>query len=164
MKIDDLPTLPYRMNHRVLSKEEAGHFEDVHKPGTGIKEGERVRLHDTLGLLFKRHWITKEQYDAGRTFEELFDKAALEPLRAPSLERVCGNPTKDLSKSICGARKGIMAKIDRLGGIKSPASSCVWAVLGEGKTIREWASSCGFPMREEAARGVLIAALGVLAS
>lgn len=156
--------LRQREHHSPLSGEQPGTIEPVYKPGTGIQEGKRVRLHDTLSLLYKRNSIDKPMYDAGRRFEEMFDAACLEPLRSASLDRVCGQSSGDLPSAVYGARRALGAKIDLLGGFTSPGASCVWAVLGEGKTVKRWAEECPFTMREEVAKGVLICALGSLVS
>jgi hypothetical protein len=54
-----------------------------------------------------------------------------------------------------------------LGSISSPAGSCVWHVVGLQHSIREWAIRRGWggrPVRQEQAQGILVAALGMLAS
>ena len=56
--------------------------------------------------------------------------------------------------------------LDALGGLGSPAGSCVWHVVGLQRSIREWAMRQGWggrPVRAEQAQGILVAALGVLA-
>jgi hypothetical protein len=53
-----------------------------------------------------------------------------------------------------------------LGGISSPAGSCVWHVIGLQRSVREWAMRQGWggrPVRQEQAHGILIASLGMLA-
>jgi hypothetical protein len=53
-----------------------------------------------------------------------------------------------------------------LGGISSPAGSCVWHVVGLQRSAREWAMRQGWGgrlVRQEQAQGILVAALGVLA-
>ena len=53
-----------------------------------------------------------------------------------------------------------------MGGISSPAGSCVWHVVGLQRSIREWAMRqgwCGRPVRQEQAQGILVAALRMLA-
>ena len=57
--------------------------------------------------------------------------------------------------------------LELLAGIGSPAGSCVWHVVGLQRSIREWAMRQGWggrPVRVEQAQGILVAALGVLAS
>jgi hypothetical protein len=54
-----------------------------------------------------------------------------------------------------------------LGGITSPAGSCVWHVVGLQRSVREWALRQGWggrSVRQEQAQGVVIAALGMLAA
>jgi hypothetical protein len=54
-----------------------------------------------------------------------------------------------------------------LGGLGSPAGSCVWHVIGLQRSIREWAMRQGWggrPIRVEQAQGILVAALAVLAA
>jgi hypothetical protein len=53
-----------------------------------------------------------------------------------------------------------------LGGISSPAGSCVWHVVGLQRSVREWAIRQGWGgrlVRHEQAQGILVAALGMLA-
>jgi hypothetical protein len=57
--------------------------------------------------------------------------------------------------------------IQAVGGIASPAGSCLWHVLGWQKSLKEWAIEQGWSGRRvspEAASGILIAALGALES
>jgi hypothetical protein len=55
--------------------------------------------------------------------------------------------------------------LEALGGISSPAGSCVWHVVGLQQSIREWALCRGWnrkPVDQKQAQGILIAALGIL--
>jgi hypothetical protein len=48
--------------------------------------------------------------------------------------------------------------------MSSPASGCVWHVVGLQRSVREWAIRQGWggrPVRQEQAQGILVAALGV---
>ena len=57
--------------------------------------------------------------------------------------------------------------LEVLGGISSPAGSCVWHVVGLQHSVREWALRQGWggrPVEQTEARGMLVAALGVLAA
>ena len=54
-----------------------------------------------------------------------------------------------------------------LGGISSPAGSCVWHVVGLQRSVREWAMRQGWggrPVDHKAAAGILVAGLGMLAA
>jgi hypothetical protein len=65
------------------------------------------------------------------------------------------------------ARTTVWQAIQAVGGIGSPAGSCLWHVLGWQRNLREWALEQGWSGRRvspEAASGILIAALGALES
>jgi hypothetical protein len=65
----------------------------------------------------------------------------------------------------CEAGTGTFGR-EALGGISSPAGSCVWHVIGLQRSVREWAMRRGWsgrPVRQEQAQGILVAALGMLA-
>ena len=54
-----------------------------------------------------------------------------------------------------------------LGGISSPAGSCVWHAVGLQRSVREWALRQGWsgqPVDHKAAAGILMAGLGMLAA
>jgi hypothetical protein len=56
---------------------------------------------------------------------------------------------------------------EALGGISSPAGSCVWHVVGLQRSVREWAIRQGWNGRsvdQKQAQGILVAALGMLAA
>jgi nitrite reductase/ring-hydroxylating ferredoxin subunit len=60
-----------------------------------------------------------------------------------------------------------MLEREALGGNSRQAGSCVWHAVGLQRSVREWAIRQGWggrPVRQEQAQGILIAALGVLAS
>lgn len=71
-----------------------------------------------------------------------------------------------LTEAQLDARRRVGEALDVLGGLGSPAGSCVWHVVGLQCSIREWAMRQGWggrPVRIEQAQGILVAALGVLA-
>ena len=54
---------------------------------------------------------------------------------------------------------------EALGGMASPAGSCVWHVVGCEWTVKDWALSRGWngrPLRLETASGILVGSLGML--
>jgi hypothetical protein len=72
----------------------------------------------------------------------------------------------DLNDWQIDARRRVHEAMRSLGGISSPAGSCMWHVVGLQRSIREWAIRQGWggrPVRREQAQGILVAALGVLA-
>jgi hypothetical protein len=63
------------------------------------------------------------------------------------------------------ARRAVWEAILAVGGLGSPAGSCLWHVLGWESSLKEWALERGWSGRrvsQEAASGILIAALGAL--
>jgi Domain of unknown function (DUF6456) len=129
------------------------------------------RAVDTLGAMERRGSITAGMRQAGEDFRARFATAQLDPLRAPdwSRLRVGGSPrfrTGDGSGlRIEGARDAVWRAIRAVGGIGSPAGSCLWHVVGWERSLKEWALEQGWNGRrvsQEAASGILIAALGAL--
>jgi hypothetical protein len=63
------------------------------------------------------------------------------------------------------ARRRVHRALQALGGISSPAGSCMWHVVGLQRSVREWAMRQGWggrPVRQKQAQGILIAALEML--
>ena len=89
------------------------------------------RTIDTLGAMLRLGTIDQAMHDAGRDFQAAFIVASLDPLRAC---RSCGCPATgrepDLSERQLDARRRVHEALQALGGISSPAGSCVWHVLG----------------------------------
>jgi hypothetical protein len=72
----------------------------------------------------------------------------------------------DLNDRQLHARRRVHESLEALGGITSPAGSCVWLVVGLQQSIREWAMRQGWggrPVRQQQAQGILVAAMGMLA-
>jgi hypothetical protein len=133
-------------------------------------EGRIVYHHrtvDTLGKMLRARTITPEMHDAAKDLEAAFIAANLDPLRALPIARVPGNGREpDLNERQLHARRRVHKAMQALGGISSPAGSCVWHVVGLQRSVREWAIRQGWggrPVRQEQAQGILVAALGVLA-
>jgi hypothetical protein len=108
-----------------------------------------------------------EQDGAARDFQTAFIVANLDPLRALPVLRVPGTGREpDLNHHQLHARRCVHEALQALGGLSSPAGSCVWHVVGLQRSVREWAIRQGWggrPVRQEQAQGILIAALGMLA-
>ena len=126
------------------------------------------RLVDTLGRMLKSGTIDQAMHDAGRDFQAAFILAQLDPLRAMPILRVPGTGREpELNERQLDARRRVHEALQALGGISSPAGSCVWHVVGLQRSVREWAMRQGWggrPVDHKAAAGILIAALGVLAA
>jgi hypothetical protein len=132
----------------------------------------RVVVHhrtvDTLGTMLRAATITQEMHAAAKDFQAAFVVANLDPLRAVPMLRVSGTGHEpDLNERQIDARQRVHSAMQALGGINSPAGSCVWHVVGLQRSVREWAMRQGWnerPVRQEQAQGILVAALGVLAA
>jgi hypothetical protein len=129
------------------------------------------RAVDTLVVMERRGSISAGMRQAGEDFRARFAVAQLDPLRAidlshlriaePRLRRDNDGP----GSRIEAARGTVWRAIQAVGGIASPAGSCLWHVLGWQQSLKEWAQGQGWSGRrvsQEAASGILIAALGAL--
>jgi hypothetical protein len=126
------------------------------------------RTVDTLGKMLRGGTIDQAMHDAAKDFQAAFIVAQLDPLRALPIVRVPGMGREpELNERQLHARRRVHQALKALGGISSPAGSCVWHVVGLQRSVREWAMRQGWggrPIRQEQAQGILIAALGVLAA
>jgi hypothetical protein len=126
------------------------------------------RTVDTLGKMLKAGTITPEMHDAAKDFQSAFIVANLDPLRALPILRVPGTGRDpELNDRQLDARRRVHKVLEALGGLSSPAGSCVWHVVGLQRSVREWALRQGWggrPVRQEQAQGILVAALGMLAA
>jgi hypothetical protein len=126
------------------------------------------RTVDTLGKMLRAGTIDQAMHDAAMDFQAAFIIANLDPLRALPILRVPGTGRDpDLNDRQLHARRRVHKSLEALGGISSPAGSCVWHVVGLQRSVREWAMRQGWggrPVEHKAAAGILIAALGVLAA
>jgi hypothetical protein len=126
------------------------------------------RTVDTLGKMLCAGTITPEMHAAALDFQANFIVANLDPMRALPILRVAGGGREpELNERQLDARRRVHEAMQALGGIGSPAGSCVWHVVGLQRSVREWAIREGWggrPVRQEQAQGILVAALGVLAA
>jgi hypothetical protein len=124
------------------------------------------RTVDSLGKMLKAGTITPEMHDAAQDFQAAFIVANLDPLRALPILRIPGTGREpDLNERQLHARRRVHQALEALGGISSPAGSCVWHLVGLQRSVREWAIRQGWggrPVRQEQAQGILIAGLGML--
>jgi hypothetical protein len=124
------------------------------------------RTVDTLGKMLRAGTITQEMHDVAKDFQAAFIVANLDPLRAIPILRVPRTGRDpDLNGRQLHARRRVHKALEALGGISSPAGSCVWHVVGLQRSVREWAIRQGWggrPVRQEQAQGILVAALGML--
>ena len=129
------------------------------------------RALDTLMIMERRGSITAGMRQAGEDFRYRFAIAQLDPLRALDLSRMSlGDKPAPRGDRAPGqraeaARRSVWNAIRAVGGIASPAGSCLWHVVGWERPLKEWAQEQGWAGRRvspEAASGILVAALGTI--
>jgi hypothetical protein len=129
------------------------------------------RAVDTLAVMQRRGSITAGMRQAGEDFRVRFAVAQLDPLRALDLSQLRGIDRSLQPERLApglrieAARRAVWQSIRSVGGIASPGGSCLWHVLGWERTLKDWALEQGWNGRrvsQEAAAGILIAALGAL--
>src|SRR4051812_1900390 len=135
------------------------------------KASRPYRALDTLAVMERRGSITAGMRQAGEDFQTRFATAHLDPLRALDLSqlRLGDRPSRSADEvpglRIENARDAVWRAIKAIGGIASPAGSCVWHVVGWECSLKAWAAEQGWNGRrvsQEAASGILVAALGAL--
>jgi hypothetical protein len=128
---------------------------------------EHFRTIDSLGLMLKNATITLPMHDAGQEFARVFALAHLSGPNVPTFDRIRGGQWRDsMTERVALARKRIGEALDAVGGIGSPGGSAVWHVAGFGQSVKDWSQREGWNGRtlsQPEARGILVAALGVLA-
>ena len=161
-----MPT-PERRNHGVVERLERPIADESGRPARPY------RAVDTLATMERRGSITAGMRQAGEDFRARFATAQLDPLRAHDWSRLrVGISSRSRAGDepglrIEGARNVVWRAIQAVGGIGSPAGSCLWHVVGWERSLKEWALEQGWSGRrvsQETASGILIAALGALAT
>jgi len=129
------------------------------------------RALDTLAVMQRRGTITAGMRQAGEDFRARFAVAQLHPLRSLDLQQLRGVDRSLRAEPeppglrIETARRSVWQAIRAVGGIGSPAGSCLWHVIGWERSVKEWALEQGWNGRrvsQETAAGILVAALGTL--
>ena len=157
---DELAPSAERLAHGTIERLPQAIADDAGRPARPY------RAVDTLSWMLRKGSITPAMHQAGEDFHALFITAALEPLHAADLRRLPDGVNElPLSLRQSEARKEVWRIVRTVGGVASPAGSCLWHVVGCAATVKEWALHHGWNGRvlsQEAASGVLIGALGAL--
>jgi hypothetical protein len=157
---------PERQRHGLVERQEQPIAD------TGGRPARPYRAVDTLAIMERRGSITAPMRQAGEDFRARFAVAQLDPLRAVDLSHLrfgerSQRPDGGPGLRIEAARRAVWRAIQAVGGLGSPAGSCLWHVLGWQHSLKEWALGRGWSGRrvsQESAAGILIAALGALES
>lgn len=156
---DMVPPTPERAQHDPI--ERVGHqILDAHG-----NIGSPFRVVDTLAIMERRGTISAAMHLAGVRFRDDFSAGLLDRIKGMTLVRADSGTRDGLAVHQLDARNRVHAAMATLGGNGSPAGSCAWHVIGEGRSTKEWALGVGWSGRslsQETAAGILIAVLGIL--
>ena len=161
--------MDFRAQHRAVGDDRGAVVERFGRqiPDSEGRPANPHRVYDTLAALHRSGSIDGDELEAGRQFEQDFRLAQLNPLHAPNLQRISGTQGPGISDAMLAGREKVARVMATLGGYASPPGAALWAVLGMGGTIKEFAQGTqygGRSLDEKVAKGVFVAALGVLAS
>ena len=140
----------------------------VREENDGQKPAEHYRTVDTLTLMLRNRTITGAMHDAGQQFSQDFARAFGSGVASPKLDGLPGGtaPGQMMVERNAGAARAVRDALDAVGGNSSPAGSALWFVAGLQLSLREWALRDGWNgkrVEKNEAKGILVAALGVLA-
>lgn len=132
------------------------------------KPVDHYRTVDTLALMLRNGSITGAMHDAGQQFSQDFARAFASGVASSRLDGLpCGTaPGEMLIERNASAARAVRDALDAVGGSGSPAGSALWYVAGLQLSLREWALRDGWNGKRidrDEAKGILVAALGVLA-
>ena len=132
------------------------------------KPADHFRTVDTLALMLRNRTITEAMHDAGQQFSQDFARAFASGVASPKLDGLPGGtaPGQMMVERNAGAARAVRDALDAVGGHGSPAGSALWFVAGLQMSVRDWALRLGWSgkaMSKEEGKGILLAALGMLA-
>lgn len=132
------------------------------------KPVDHYRTVDTLALMLRNGSITGAMHDAGQQFSQDFARAFASGVASSRLDGLPAGtaPGQMMIERNAGAARAVRDALDAVGGNSSPAGSALWYVAGLQLSLREWALRDGWNGKRidrDEAKGILVAALGVLA-
>ena len=132
------------------------------------KSVDHYRTVDTLALMLRNGSITGAMHDAGQQFSQDFARAFASGVASSRLDGLPAGttPGQMMVEKNAGAARAVRDALEAVGGNSSPAGSALWYVAGLGMSVRDWSIRLGWSgkaMSKEEGKGILIAALGMLA-
>ena len=132
------------------------------------KPVDHYRTVDTLALMLRNGSITGAMHDAGQQFSQDFARAFGSGIASPKLDGLPGGtaPGQMMVERNAGAARAVRDALEAVRGNSSPAGSALWYVAGLQMSIRDWSLRDGWNgkrVEKNEAKGILVAALGVLA-
>ena len=140
----------------------------VREEGDDRKPVDHYRTVDTLALMLRNGSITGAMHDAGQQFSQDFARAFGSGVASSRLDGLPAGttPGQMMVEKNAGAARAVRDALEAVGGNSSPAGSALWYVAGLGMSVRDWSIRLGWSgkaMSKEEGKGILIAALGMLA-
>lgn len=153
---DNAPTFERRQHGPIDHGVETVAYDTDDRPVRALAD----RAVGTIERMVKRGAIDDTMADAAERFRGDFYISALQTLKAASMrERTSTAPTDlHISWHASRARDRVFEALTAVG---QPGASCLWAVVGEDRSLKEWARMIRV-YSDENATGVLISALGAL--
>lgn len=132
------------------------------------KPVDHYRTVDTLALMLRNGSITGAMHDAGQQFSQDFARAFASGVASNRIDGlpVGTSPGQMMIEKNAGAARAVRDALEAVGGSGSLAGSALWYVAGLQLSLREWALRDGWNGKRidrDEAKGILVAALGVLA-
>ena len=132
------------------------------------KPVDHYRTVDTLALRLRNGSITGAMHDAGQQFSQDFARAFASGVASSRLDGLPAGttPGQMMVEKNAGAARAVRDALEAVGGNSSPAGSALWYVAGLQMSIRDWSLRDGWNgkrVEKNEAKGILVAALGVLA-
>lgn len=132
------------------------------------KPVDHYRTVDTLALMLRNGSITGAMHDAGQQFSQDFARAFASGVASSRLDGLPAGtaPGQMMIERNAGAARAVRDALEAVGGNSSPAGSALWYVAGLQMSIRDWSLRDGWNgkrVEKNEAKGILVAALGVLA-
>ena len=132
------------------------------------KPVDHYRTVDTLALMLRNGSITGAMHDAGQQFSQDFARAFASGVASSRPDGLSAGtaPGQMMIERNAGAARAVRDALDAVGGSGSPAGSALWYVAGLQMSIRDWSLRDGWNgkrVEKNEAKGILVAALGVLA-
>ena len=132
------------------------------------KPVDHYRTVDTLALMLRNGSITGAMHDAGQQFSQDFARAFASGVASNRFDGlpVGTSPGQMMIEKNAGAARAVRDALEAVGGSTSPAGLALWYVAGLQMSIRDWSLRDGWNgkrVEKNEAKGILVAALGVLA-
>ena len=127
-----------------------------------MKKKKQKRDIDVLEQMRKRGDIGSAEFEAGRLFQQQFADAHCGGTGSIDYEKNGGgNSVSSPTEAAVMRGPSVFRALERVGGMRSPCGKAAWEVLGEGRSMSEWASKAGYERAE--AKGIVLACLSILA-